>query len=458
MPWWLWGVLIVVGGWIVLSFAVQSIPEDPDVIFNEALAGLKERDREKASSNAAKLKTFPGNEARVQLIDGMMHLAEGRPYKAIKALESVVDDPKMRLIALRSLGNAYAQADDRWKAIEILESLVKEDETSDDARFSLAILYCQLVAWDEAFKHLNTLVDRKFQPENVRSFRAELYTELGDLKQALDDITEAIKAKPTDPGNGTKAGKVVMLAVDAQQLEPAEEVLEYLDQAVFRNLVEAEKKLAAGDIDQARTMAMEMRKENPLNLPANRLLAKVMLAYGTKEKALEGLALLRMSLQGQRNLELYTNVAALARLAEDNEYAALVQQNVDQLVVLNQDFEAKLKQVVSTLNDPQPRVELYNLAVETGRIDFAIRIVECLEAFYPDRLAEFLPLRQRLNSPIPQLVNTMSQSDLEKAAEARNAGLPPELQQPLENQKLSPASSDSPGATTPEKESSEAPK
>ncbi len=437
-----------------MSFTVQSIPEDPEVLYNDALAGIKELDREKATASLEKLKAFPGYETKIQLLEGMIHLSEGRPFKAIKVLEPLSDKKEVRTIAVRTLGNAYAAADNRWKAIEILESLVKEDENEDEARFSLAVLYTQLVAWDEALKHLNILLDRKYRIDNVRSVRAELYTEMDQSKLAIDDITESINANPTSPGNGARAGKVVMLAVEAQDLAAAEKVVDYVDQAQVRGLLEAEKKLKAGDLDQARTMAMDMRKENPLNLPANRVLAKIMVAYGTKEKALEGLALLRMALQGQRNVELYRNVAALARLAEDHEYAGLVQQNVDQLETLNKDFATKLQQTIKTTDDAQLRIELFNLAVETGRIDFALKIVEALEAFYPDRASEFIALRQRLNTDLPQLVNTMSQTDLEKAAaaaiEARKAaGIPSELMPQEGSQTPVPASTTPPAEEKP---------
>lgn len=286
--------------------------------------------------------------------------------------------------------------------------MVKEDPKYDEARFSLALLYYQILAWDEARKHIDVLAENTYQPENVLRMKSEIFEELGDLNTAIDALAESIKAKTTDPGYGTKASTLMRLLVQGEQTNRAEEFLQYVDQAMIRNMLEAEKLLKAGDVAGAQMLAMEMRKENPLGLLQNKFLSKVMLAFGTKEKAAEGLALIRIALNGQRDVELYRNVAAMARLAEDETFAALVQQNVDQLDESNRKFVEKLQQVVKTVNDPALREELFQLAAETGRFELAMKVVEGLDGFYPERSNEWVELRKRFMDGLPQLVNTMT--------------------------------------------------
>jgi lipopolysaccharide biosynthesis regulator YciM len=436
VPWWLWGILVLVGGTIIASIVSSSIPEDPEKIYDQVIAGINSQNKQMADTNLAKLRAYPEYAKKCQLLDGMLELAGARPVKAIKTLEAIVDDKDVRPLALRSLGSAYAQADQRWKAIETFELLLKEDPKSDEARFSLALLHFQNLSWDEARKHIDDLVDSKYQPESVLQMKADVYEELGEFNTAIDALSESINAKANDPSNGTKASNLLTLMAQGGQTERAEDFLQYVDQAMIRNFVEAEKLLKKGDVAGAQNLAMDMRKENPLALLANKFLSKVMLAYGTKEKAVEGLALLRATLQGQRDIDLYRNVAAIARLAGNEPYAALVQQNVDQLEELDKRFSEKLQQVVKTVDDAAIRLELFQLAAETGRFKLAIKVIDGLEGFYPDRASEWVELKKKLLDGMPQLVNTMSDSDLEQAAaaavEARaSAGLPPGVSQAL---------------------------
>ena len=72
-----------------------------------------------------------------------------------------------------------------------------------------------------------------------------------------------------------------------------------------------------------------------------------------------------------RNLKLFDVIVKLATIAENQDVAASAQQKVDQLKDLESQFLSKLADVVKTREGTQSRIELGDLATETGRFPLA---------------------------------------------------------------------------------------
>jgi hypothetical protein len=111
-----------------------------------------------------------------------------------------------------------------------------------------------------------------------------------------------------------------------------------------------------------------------------------------------------------RNLDLYKSLAELSRMAGDDEVAGLAQQNVDQLTELNSQYDAALAATIRTRDEYEPRFKLAQLALETGRLEQAIKYCEAVSRLHPEKEAEIDALMQQVFTPLPQLVSTKTAS------------------------------------------------
>ena len=110
------------------------------------------------------------------------------------------------------------------------------------------------------------------------------------------------------------------------------------------------------DSEEALAAVDHVLQEDPGHVIAIQVYGQVVVKTGSKEKAVETLKNLRRPLEfNARNLRLFEVMASLAMLAEEEELAAVLQQNIDQLKDRELQFLAKLNEVVKTRDDTQAR-------------------------------------------------------------------------------------------------------
>ena len=407
VPWWLWAILIVIGGGVGYSLVTNSIPEDADQIFDEAIAASTKGDITTLRNKMELLRKFPDRVSQQKYLEAINLLGMSRPLKAIPLLKEISEDPSFRLRALNLLGGAYAAATDRKSAIETFELILKVDENAHEARLNIARILGDCLAWDEALPHLDFLVEQKYRLAIVLQLRADIRLDLGQFAEAALDYEQAIAEDRTDPTNGVKSTRLVQCLTETGNYEKISEFASDSDNPNVGAISSAVTHLAKNKLKEALDAMDSIRRENPYDLAMNRVYARVMVKYNMPEKAIEAVAVLRPVLKMvTRDVDLYRSVVELATAAGETELASLAQQNVDQLDVMRKEFDAKLAKAISNRDDIDDRLALADAAKNIGRIEFARKVYDGLITSWPDRESEFSPIMMTLLVPVPQLVST----------------------------------------------------
>lgn len=160
--------------------------------------------------------------------------------------------------------------------------------------------------------------------------------------------------------------------IKSGDLKGLEEFLPLVDSEGIRNSWRALELVEKNDTEQALATVEHVLEEDPGHLIAVQIYGQIVAQTGSKEKAVDTLKNLRTPMEfNARNLRLFEVMASLAKIAEEEELAAVLQQNIDQLKDKELQFLAKLNEVVKTRDDAQARFQLGDLAAEIGRPQFA---------------------------------------------------------------------------------------
>lgn len=372
VPLWLWLILVVFGAAIIATFIRKSIPEDPALYFQQAMAAVEAGDAVVAQKNIQKLKRFPEYSAKQTLLEGMVYLGTSKPLLAIPLLQDAAKDAGVRIQALSQLGNAFLRSGRRADCIGAYETALQEDENADDVRFSLANVLKEILNWDESLKHLKILQNHSFRLGIVHTITAEIYSEMGRFSEAATEYEAALRADPTDAANSRKAIGLFRCRIESGDLKGLEEFLPLVDSEGIRNSYRALELVAKNDSEQALAAFEDVPEEDPGHVIAIQIYGQIVAETGSKEKAVETLKNLRTPLEfNARNLRLFEVMASLATIVEEEELAAALQQNIDQLKDQESQFLAKLNEVVKTRDDTQARFQLGDLAAGIGRPQLA---------------------------------------------------------------------------------------
>lgn len=398
--------MAILGGGIIVALIQKSIPEDPAELFEQALVAADKQDANTVKSVADTLSGYPDFATKKKFLDGILMLGNSRPLKAIDLLKEAAEEPGIRVRALMMLGTAYAQAENMKASVETFQSVLKEDANAEDARFRLASIYKDLLALDLAVSNLDVLITNKFRPAATLKMRGDIRFDRREFGPAAEDYEAAINSDKNNPTNSLIAERLVISLVQVGDLKKAEEYADLLDQSSGKGFFEAEKLLQEGDLKKL-AVALETIRSNASYDPRGHVLyGKMMLKEGTADKAAEGLAGLHVSLQLiTRNVELFKVVAELARVAGDEKMAVAAQQNVEQLQLLDQEYNRQLTLVSATQDGYDDRIKLAQLAREIGQYDFAMTIFQSMTRAYPEKSSDLSTLQDNLFSTLPPLVS-----------------------------------------------------
>lgn len=410
VPWWAWGLLVVVGGGIALSLVARSFREDPEVLYNQALQAVTVRDVPTIEQRIKQLEDYPGYESHRILLEGVTMIGSGRPLKAIPLLQKASEDPKLRATALQFLGNSFAQAEQVEDAIAAYETALREDPDANDSRRNLAMILVDLLAWDEALTHLNYMIDAKHRLGVAHKLRGDIRFDRGQFAEAAEDYETAIKEDLNDPANAMKADRLVESLCRAGNPEKAGEFIGLVDRPNAGAMLAMEKAFAEGKDTDVLNAARRIRTDAPNDVRMNVVYGRTMLRANSEEQAKEALAIIRKVIKlHARNRELYEVLVDLAKAAGENELAGLAQQNIDQLTELENEFHETFTAVTAERLNYETRAKLVRLAVDTGRVEIATKVSDCLLRYFPARESESRVLRQEIFSYQPQLVSTGSE-------------------------------------------------
>ena len=422
VPWWIWGIMAVLGAGIVVALVQRSIPEDPAQLFEQAMIATDKQDADTVRAAAEKLSAYPEFASRKKLLDGILQLGSSRPLKAIVLLKEASEEPEIRAKSLMLLGTAYAQSENLQKSVETFETVLKENNDSNDARFRLASVYKEMLALDLSLSCLETLIAAEYKlPESYR-MRGEIFFDRRQFAEAANEFEAAIRADKNNPINSIIADRLVRSLLKIQDLKRAEEYLALVDQSPAKGFFEAEQHLQSGDLAKMAVVVESLRKNAAFDPRTQILYGRLKLKEGTAEKAAEGIAGLRDSLQVlTRNAELFQVLKDLAMLAGEESLSTVAQQNVDQLQALDKEFLNQLSAVSKTLVGYEDRLKLAQLSREIGQLEFSTQVYQSLTIAYPDKTPEITALKEQLYSVLPPLVALPMLAKQETAAPSEAA-------------------------------------
>lgn len=436
--------MAVLGAGIIFGLVKRSIPEDPAQLFEQALVATDKQDADSIRLIAEKLAAYPEFANEKKLLDGILQLGSSRPLKAIVLLKEASEEPELREKSLMLLGNAYAQSENLQKSVETFETVLKENKDSNDARFRLASIYKEMLALDLSLSHLETLITAEYKlPESCR-MRGDILFDRRQFSEAANDYEAAIGADKNNPINSMIAERLVQSLLKISDLKRAEQYLALLDQSPAKGFFEAEQILQSGDLAKMGVAVESLRKNASFDPRSHVLYGRLKLKEGTAEKAAEGIAGLRASLEFlTRNSELFQVLADLAKLAGNENLAMAAQQNVDQLQALDKEFVNQLTAVSKTQDGYEERLKLAKLSLDIGQLEFSIQVYQSLTNAYPDKAQEIAVLKEQLYTVLPPLVA------LPLPTEQKNA-TPSEAATETKEATTPPAATTPPPATTPE--------
>jgi tetratricopeptide (TPR) repeat protein len=406
IPWWIWLTLVVIGGAILLTIVTNSVPDDPEALFQAALIAADEKKVEPIMLAQEKLQAYPEYADQLKLVEGIMFLGRQRPLKAIKPLEDAAQNPKLRGKAMYYLANARAQAEDPRGAIETFETVLKEDADAHPARESLAAMSHQRMAYDVAQEHLAVLIEKQHNPAKAYQARAEIRMELGNFAEAAADFESSIKEDANDPMNSQKAEKLVECYLELNQPEKAIAMADQIDRPAMKNVLKAYDQLARKDLAGALATVENIRREAPTDEKAAILLAKIAIEENKPEKLKDAVTNLNGVIYYSRSLRLYQAAADVARAAGDEQLAGLIQQNIDLLEPMQKDYYERLNSITRNPEDSDELFQLAELAGNVGKSEVAMKIYDSIKSFFPERSAESDSKRDLLFQGRLQLVKT----------------------------------------------------
>lgn len=412
IPWWIWGVLLIVAGIVGWAVVIKAVPVNPDEVFANAVAAAEGGDARGLEQGIAALKAFPDRRSQQSLLEAMLHTGRSRPLKAVPLLQEAARDEKLKVKALSLLGSCYASASNRKQALLTLEEAVAVDEHADDARLNIVRLLTTNLSWDEALAQSEFLIAHKARLPEALNLRADIFYERGQYAEAADAYQASIEANIHDPSNGTKVNQLLKCLSELGEHERAERFIDGTDSQAIRECMRAEALLAEGKVKEATTALEVIRVENPNDPWMTRIYGKAMLTYQTPEKAAEGVAVLRpVASIFTRDMELYEVFAQLAAAAGETELAALLTQNVDQMNALHQEVAQQLAEVTKTRDDEEARIKLAHAAAAAGRFDLSRKAWEALMSYFPEREGEFMAEMMQMIVTPPPLVPFATSGD-----------------------------------------------
>ena len=179
-------MMILVGGAVLTATVISLIPVDADKCLQDALAAYEARDTKGFEAAFKTLKTVPGYEKEVELLEGLDLLISSRPLKAAPVLASAAEKKEIRTIALSYQAQALARAEKRLDAVKVLETAISEDPDAALPHGILGGVFYELGAFELALPELKTMSEGDKLPEAAAAHNIR-----GAILKDLDRYQEA---------------------------------------------------------------------------------------------------------------------------------------------------------------------------------------------------------------------------------------------------------------------------
>lgn len=404
IPWWLWLLMVVVSGSVVIGSLLKLVPGDPEKIFQDA---MKNASGNELHGLIEQLEKFPDRAGHVQLLKGMEQLALSRPLKAVPHFEKAQESDAVRAKALSSLGVVYMRVNELPKAQQYLLSAVKEDSSDLQARQMLCGLYSETAHLTGLIDQLQEMLDLKLEtnPGASLKLRGQTLMLLDRYEEAAADFEAALKVETNSQVISEVTSDLIVCLKATGKPERIPEVVDHIASAAERDALQAEGLLAQGKIDEARAAIEKAIVGSETDLVVQKARGRLVLAQGSDEAARVLGEISQALLNSPRDAELFRILSDIARLAGKDEDASLYEQNLLKLEELRNAYTRQRDLAVQNPLDVQARVLAGDMAAEFGDVKLATRWYNAAQRLEPTLNSVLTPKRQWLYQNVTQLIS-----------------------------------------------------
>ena len=415
IPWWLWLLMLVIGGGVVAATLTSVIPDDYEKYYQDALSGYEAAERAPMQLAIEKLEHAPAYARKRQMLQGMELMSLSRPLKAVPFLEEASQEPEIRAQSLAYLGQALARGDERLKAVGVLREAIQEDRTAPQPYLTLGGILYELGDFEGAIKELEVLLasDENKEKSSAHHLYGLVLFELEKYAEAAVQFQAGLTEDPANSANARIAQKLVVCTLNTQEFEKALKFLDSVQPTPMKEVMRAEALLGAGDLDAAVTAIETAIKAQFSDPAAYKVYGRIMLARGGN-RAEEAMVALRGAIPvASRDVDFFRVIADVARAAGLGEEAESYEQNFAQLSALRERLRAQRDALQGELTDAAGRIEAGDLAAELQMTDLARFWYDAALRIDPQRssvIAEKMSLIERRRPELVPVIRKATES------------------------------------------------
>ncbi len=374
IPWWLWALMAIVTGAVVLATVINMVPPNPEKDYQD---GLQAWEGGKLPPLRTAISRLEGNAAyagKLEMLKGLELMANSRPLKAVPVLEKASENPEVRIQSLSYLAQALARGDRRPEALVVLEKAVKEAPENALPRKALAGILYEIGAFERSLEEFSSL------EKSENGLSADFYGLRGEMLMHMEQFSEAVvafrAAIDADPNSASKSILIQNIAnclYRQGDFEGSLKVLDDLTPGPEKDILRAESLVGLGKLDEVRKIVDAATSQTSNSDPRMTRKMELRLAVNAdKEKAGPLLAKLRESVpMFSRDADYYSALAKLAALAGQDEESKVYLENEQALLAIQAEYKEKLKETIRNQNDGAARMVLGDLAADSGSYEQA---------------------------------------------------------------------------------------
>ncbi len=295
-------------------------------------------------------------------------MAQGRPDLAFAEVANIRDEAPGAAEAMTLAGRSLLAQGQVAIARQALERALKLKPEQPDAAKMLAAVYFSSGNGPRGLELLKSAA--KLDPADFRPWYAmgKVYQDLGEFGEAADAYGQALSRKPTEPeATEARIGRIRAM-LDSSQNEEATADLDQAIQNAPRDprvlALKARQARALGRPDEAMALATRALEIQPDEFDALLVRGQILLLRGERELALA--ALEQASQKNKNHLGTLQLLLQVRSQLGQNEAAAATRERLQKTRERLDSMNTLTKLMNQDPNDPLPRYQMGQLAVEGG--------------------------------------------------------------------------------------------
>ncbi|MCA9121225.1 MAG: tetratricopeptide repeat protein [Planctomycetaceae bacterium] len=354
----------------------------PDKTFSRAQAALANGDVDTAMQALKVLRNERGYVGHCNLLEGAILLRNGDYVQSLYSLRTAAEEPVLEVEALILAGQAQYQLHRAGEAHELWRRALKLNPAAVEAHRWMGVLYYDLGAMDQAMEHLervSKLAPQDYRPDRLMGLICKDYEK---YQTAIDHYQESLNRNPNQPNRNVVLMELAESQVNATDFQGALTTLKSCQDSIERATLEAECLFATGDTEQASELTTQVLDKEPEHLSAVRLRARILLAGGKFNEAIE---LLRSAADSHpKDHQLWYLLSQACSKAGDETNAAKALQESETLKNAWLEFSRLNTEAIYQPLNSDLRYQLGVLALELSRPDLAEGWFRATLALAPD--------------------------------------------------------------------------